>query len=150
MLRVGRVPGRKSPALYSVASGQAGDIEVLGFVKPGREGLVADLLGQEPGVGDLQWSPHGDVRRYLEPLGGGDPVEVVYLRSPGSTEGGHQVTLGDRMIRVLPDGQTTGQKRSHIITGALTELQKDPDPLIYLIGALTAAGITTVQRWDDQ
>lgn len=149
MLRVGRVPGRKSPALYAVADGQAGDIEVLGFVKPGLEDRVADLLGQESGTGDLQWKAHGDTRQYLTAWPDG-PLEVVYLRSPDSAEGGHQITWAGRMIRVLPDGQTTGQKRSHIITDALTDLQVNPDPLTYLIGAFIAAGVDTIQRWDDQ
>jgi len=84
----------------------------------------------------MTWRAYGEPR--MLPLG----ASVRYLRSSGSPQGGHLVRLRDgRTVRVLPDGDTTGQKRSRTISEALTELESGQfDPLAYLTARLVGIG----------
>jgi hypothetical protein len=62
---------------------------------------------------------------------------VAYLRSPHSAEGGHQISQGGRTIWVLPDGRTSGQRRSRLITGAVGACEGlSLDVLAYVWGVL--------------
>ena len=71
-----------------------------------------------------------------------------YLRHRESTEGGLLVRLADgRSLRVLPDGQATGQRRTRTLLAALTELQTGQlDAETYLRSRL--AGVAVVEPAD--
>lgn len=76
----------------------------------------------------------------MKPLGEArevGPGTVVYLSGGHSSEGGHEVALNGRRLRVLPDGRTTARQRSQAITAGL---QAEPDPLHSLIGHLIHYG----------
>lgn len=85
------------------------------------------------------WKPYGQPRT----VGAGI---VTSLRSRTSTEWGHLIETTDgHIIRVLPDGQTTGKKRSHTITEALTDAAEQCSGGLtadVLIGRLVRAGIS--------
>ena len=85
----------------------------------------------------MTWNAVGDPR----PIALG--ATVRYLRSPASPEGGHLVRFPDgRAVRVLPDGQSTGQGRIRMISRALTELESGQvDPVAYLRSRLDGCGI---------
>lgn len=78
------------------------------------------------------WTPD---ERHLKTFG---PYEMVPERN--GTETSHVVTLQDgQKIRVLPDADSSGQKRSRVIVGALKTLEalpRDFDSETFLIGAL--------------
>jgi len=84
----------------------------------------------------MTWRAYGEPRPL--PLG----ASVRYLRSFGSPQGGHLVRLRDgRTLRVLPDGDTSGLKRSRTISEALTELEEGQfDVLAYLTARLEGVG----------
>lgn len=69
-------------------------------------------------------------------------AEIFYLRSSdGASEGGHEVRIGDRIVRVLPDTRTSGLRRSRAITGALGTIpDEDPHPAATLAARLVAQG----------
>lgn len=75
------------------------------------------------------------------------PSSVVYLRSAHSSEGGHEISVGGRRLWVLPDGRTSGQRRSRLITQALAACEQAAgsgvDPLAHVYGllALAQAGV---------
>jgi len=76
------------------------------------------------------------------------PCTVCYLRRPNSPEGGHEIVCGGRRLWVLPDGQTTGRKRSRLITaalGACEHTRVDPVDLVY--GTLTRAQAGVLYDW---
>ena len=63
-------------------------------------------------------------KRGKEPTGEWEDVQVFYITSKVTSEGGHDVAFSDGWcVRVLPDGQTSGQKRSRAIRDALTYAQ---------------------------
>jgi hypothetical protein len=70
-------------------------------------------------------------------------ASLSYLRSPHSAEGGHEIRVGGRALWVLPDGRTSGQRRSRLITQALAVAQHtaDPqvDPIVLVAGSLWVA-----------
>lgn len=69
---------------------------------------------------------------------------LVYLRATGANgEGGYEVRFSDgRRVRVIPDGTRSTRARLHACSAALQALDDgDPDPFVYLIGALTTAGL---------
>lgn len=69
-------------------------------------------------------------------------TKVVYLRSPHSAEGGHQIVQGGRMIWVLPDGRTSGQRRSRLISQAVGACEGlCLDALAYVWGVLARNGV---------
>lgn len=75
------------------------------------------------------------------------PFVVVYLRPDKGSEGGHEIRLPDgHRVRVLPDGRTSGQKRSRIITEALTRAvelhETGTPPLALIVGHLAVAKLT--------
>lgn len=83
--------------------------------------------------------------------------EMVPERTPKGTA--HLVTLKDgKTIRVKPDAQTSGQKRSRVVSEALKGLQNLSwmddddsvfDPELYLVGALARAGLDWEYARDD-
>lgn len=70
-------------------------------------------------------------------------LRIVYCRPKEGTEGAHQVEFPDgRAVRVVPDGQTTGKRRSTTILAACRAIAEVAypvklDPYSYLIGVLT-------------
>jgi hypothetical protein len=69
-------------------------------------------------------------------------TRVSYLRNPHSAEGGHEIAQGGRAIRVLPDGRTSGQRRSRLITGAVAACEGlQLDVLAYVWGVCCRAGV---------
>lgn len=72
------------------------------------------------------------------------PVTVVsYLRNPHFAEGGHQIACGTRSLWVLPDGRTTGLRRSRVITEALGPCENSAgvDSLDLVRGAFENRGV---------
>lgn len=87
---------------------------------------------------------------------------VQTVRAGITNETGHDVAVGDRTLRVLPDGRTTSRKRSCIITDALAAIEvaettrkrlkngdsiERVDPVAYVAGSLLVAGATNL--WLD-
>lgn len=140
-LRVGKVPGRVQPALYS---NQGGDVEILGYIRPGKEQRAAQLLnGGTPAPVVDDWTPHGTPTVH-------GASTVTYLRSKSSPEGAHLVACVDGSVRVLPDGHTTGQRRSRMISEALTATQEHPQlAYMHLVGVLTLNRFR-YEIWEDQ
>lgn len=69
-------------------------------------------------------------------------------------ETAHRIDIpGGLSVRAVPDGQTSGRKRSHVVSKALTELgMMDPPPSYdlaanYLLGQLALSGLTW--EWCD-
>lgn len=83
------------------------------------------------------WRVSGEPRPM--PMG----AQVTYLRSSESAEGGHLVRFPDgRAVRVLPDGESTGQGRIRMISQALGELEGGyVDPVAYLRSRLDGCGL---------
>jgi len=95
----------------------------------------------------MTWKPDPRTERRIGPY-------VVVSERDGS-ETAHRVSFpDDRGLRVLPDGRASGQRRSRTITEALTEAYSmapvkradldevyEFDPVLYLVGALAAAGM---------
>lgn len=78
------------------------------------------------------------------------PYTIVYLRPDQGTEGGHEVRWPyqyegetEQRIRVLPDGHTSGQRRSRSITEACSAAaEAQPDHMLaMLVGHLSLAGL---------
>jgi hypothetical protein len=73
---------------------------------------------------------------------------VSYLRSPHSAEGGHEIRVGRRALWVLPDGRTSGQRRSRLITQAVVACQNtaepEIDPICLVAGVLWVANAGTL------
>jgi len=65
-------------------------------------------------------------------------TRIRYLRSKETPEGGHLVVFPDgRAVRVLPDGESTGQGRLRMIQTALVELESGHlDPVAYFSARL--------------
>ena len=82
--------------------------------------------------------------------------QIIPLRSRASSEWGHLVSTSDGYtVRVLPDGHTSGKKRSHTISQALTDAEaRTPGDLTVdvLVGRLWRAGISrfTVEQEPDE
>lgn len=74
-------------------------------------------------------------------------AEVAYLRAAHSSEGGHEIASGGRRLWVLPDGRTSGQRRSRLISQALGAAEKartcgvDPLHLVYGTLAVQQTGV---------
>jgi hypothetical protein len=70
-------------------------------------------------------------------------ASLSYLRSPHSAEGGHEIRVGPRALWVLPDGRTSGQRRSRLITQALVTAQStaepEVDPICLVAGVMWVA-----------
>lgn len=76
------------------------------------------------------------------------PCTVTYLRSQASSEGGHQIECGGRRLWVLPDGHTSGQRRSRLISQALGACEGTKvDPVDLLYGALGRAQAGVLWDW---
>lgn len=62
-------------------------------------------------------------------------------------ESRHDVTIGTRRLEVRPDGgASSGANRSRVINETLDALAAGRiDPIVYLIGALTAAGASALE-----
>ncbi len=93
------------------------------------------------------------------------PATVRYLRSAQFQEGAWDVAIGERTLRILPDGRTSGNKRSRSIVADLADIYAgiqalgslpvapaddsrsfaEPDPLAYLVGRLILEGCTTIE-----
>ena len=107
-----------------------------------RLAVCSWLSSPEAEVGDVaDWKPEPLSAR---PFATNPPSVLVYVRSAHFSEGGHQATAGGRTVWVLPDGRTSGQKRSRLILQALGACEDTGlDPLAYLWGllALRKAGV---------
>jgi hypothetical protein len=75
------------------------------------------------------------------------PFTLLTLRAPHSHEVAHELVLGGRTLRVLPDGRTTARKRSYNISDALTAHGQLPetDLLALLVGWLVIDGATNLE-----
>lgn len=98
----------------------------------------------------MTWTADEDLRRVY------GPYEMVPERDGLLTA--HLVSLPGRQIRVLPDGASSGQKRSRVIKVALevmAALRGDSgslpgfDPMLYLVGSLAYSGLEWEQITDD-
>jgi hypothetical protein len=88
-----------------------------------------------------------------------DGATVQTVRAAFTNETGHELHHGLHTLRVLPDGVTTSRKRSCIISESYAAVQHAQashdqycqadeahlDPLVYVIGALVAAGATRLE-----
>lgn len=103
----------------------------------------------------MTWKASGEPKTVGE-------ATVQYLRSTHFQEGAWDVVIGPRTVRVLPDGQTSGTKRSRAILSDLAatyaaqeawDLSADAvehgrgfvDPVAYLVGRLVLDGCTTIE-----
>ena len=115
----------------------------------------------KPDPRTMTWKPDPRTERRFGPY--------VLISERDGAQTAHLVTFPDgRKVRCLPDGQTSGQKRSRVTTDALTVLHElwqaahfadgpDFEPASYLIGCLAVAGLTwevvdadltvTIEEW---
>jgi hypothetical protein len=72
-------------------------------------------------------------------------VVILNARSKYHNEGAHIVVEGLSALFVLPDSRTSGQRRSRLISDALTDLEAGaPDPISYVAGRLLVEGCGVV------
>lgn len=139
-LWIGRVPGRKSIALYRITGSGVHNIEVLAWFRSKRNAeIVAAQLGQPEVYGE--WKPLGKPRE----AGG---VSIQYLTPKEGSEGCHEVKdlyvyRGRNKkwsVIVLPSSATTAKKRGEIIkTAAMSE--SAGMSIMEVLWAISAAGI---------
>ncbi len=107
----------------------------------------------------MTWVVDGNQQRNIGPY--------VLVSERDGDQTAHLVTFPDgRQIRVLPDGSTSGQKRSRVTKLALeslvrlvahseslpdgeTLLPPGYDPMLYLVGSLAYAGLSWEQVTDE-
>ena len=107
----------------------------------------------------MTWVVDGNQQRNLGPY--------VLVSERDGDQTAHLVTFPDnRQLRVLPDGASSGQKRSRVVKVALdslvrlvahsealpdgvTPLPPGYDPMLYLVGSLAYAGLSWEQITDE-
>lgn len=82
------------------------------------------------------WRPH----RPLRDLGS---AQLQALRAGHSHEAAHDVTVGDRNLRVLPDGHTAARRRYDTILRAYDS--ESVDRLALVVGSLVLIGATNLE-----
>jgi len=78
----------------------------------------------------------------------GPGATVTYLRPQHGHEGGHDFTIGDDVLRVLPSSRhhTTARKRLRVLEQAYGAAQAVDgiDTVAYVVGSLLLAGATNI------
>jgi len=89
----------------------------------------------------MSWLPEDT--RHLD-----DHASVTCLRSQHGHEGGHDLTIGDDTLRVLPSSRhhTTARKRLRVLEHAYGAAQgvDGVDTVAYVVGSLLIAGATNI------
>ncbi len=90
----------------------------------------------------MSWKPSGEPKWI-------GPGTVQYLRSAHTHEGAFEAAIGERTVRVLPDGVKSGHDRSRSLGEALRSLPELPftdlDPVAYVVGRLIVDGFRSIE-----